>query len=238
MGYIASWSGGKDSCLACYKAIQSGCQIASLVNFISAEFKRVSFHGTPAKLIQMQADAIGIPLLQKEVHPEDYEPAFKEAVRSLVASSEQRVANKNPHTSLPATGYSIKGMIFGDIYLQEHRQWTTRVCNELGIKAIEPLWGIRTEDILDEFINLGFKSVIISAKASLINKEWIGKLISHEFIRYLKKEKPHVDICGESGEYHTFVFDGPLFKKPVKIAKQEVIEKETPYGRWYFLDIE
>ncbi|MBI4834917.1 MAG: diphthine--ammonia ligase [Planctomycetes bacterium] len=233
--YISSWSGGKDSCLACYKAIQSGYRISHLVNFISAEFKRVSFHGTPAKLVQRQADAIGIPLLQKEAHPEDYEPSFKEAVNQLrMANGEWGI--KNSESRIPNS--ALEGMVFGDIYLQEHRQWTTRVCNELGIQAIEMLWGMRTEDILDEFIGLGFKSLIISAKASLIGKEWVGKLISHEFINYLKNEKPHVDICGENGEYHTFVFDGPLFKKPVKVAKQEVIEKETPYGKWYFLDME
>jgi uncharacterized protein (TIGR00290 family) len=158
--YLTSWSGGKDSCLVCYKAIQSGLKVSNLVNFISAEYKRVSFHGIEAKLIQMQAEAIVIPLLQKEVHPDDYEPAFKDAVRSLLPTG-------------------IKGMVFGDIYLQEHRQWVTRVCQEMGIEAIESLWGIRTEDILDEFINSGFESIVVSAKADAkfgpygIAQEWI-----------------------------------------------------------------
>lgn len=221
--YIASWSGGKDSCLACYKAIQSGYTVSHLVNFISAEFKRVSFHGIPAELIQIQADAMGIPLLQKEVHPDDYEPSFKEAVRSLL-----------PH--------GIKKMIFGDIYLQEHKQWVERICDELGIEAIEPLWGMRTEDILSEFISNGFEAIIVSAKADAqfgpygIGKEWIGHKIDYDFTSYLKS-KPYIDLCGESGEYHTFVVNGPLFKREVNVSRKEVIEKETPWGTWYFLDV-
>ncbi|MFH0889418.1 MAG: diphthine--ammonia ligase [Planctomycetota bacterium] len=237
--YLTSWSGGKDSCLACYKAIQSGYQISHLVNFISAEYKRVSFHGTPAELIGLQSEAIGIPLVQKEVHPDDYELSFKEAVRSIQNSVTQ-------------------GMIFGDIYLQEHKQWVERICKELGIKAIEPLWGIRTEDILDEFIKNGFEAIIVSGKAAPmpsdterpvsehrgatqfgaygIDKEWIGHKVDEDFIKYLKT-KPYIDLCGESGEYHTFVINGPIFKKRIEIKKKEVIERDTPYGKWYFLDI-
>lgn len=221
--YLTSWSGGKDSCLACHKAIQNGYKVSHLVNFISAEYKRVAFHGIEARLIQAQADAIGIPLLQKEVHPDDYEPAFKDAVRSLLSTG-------------------IKGMVFGDIYLQEHRQWVTRVCQEMGIEAIEPLWGIRTEDILDEFIKNGFEAIVVSAKADTqfgpygIAKEWIGHKVDDEFIRYLKT-KPYIDLCGESGEYHTFVVNGPLFKKPVIVDKRQVIKRDTPWGKWYFLDV-
>lgn len=221
--YLTSWSGGKDSCLACYKAIQSGYQISHLVNFISAEYKRVSFHGTPEELIGLQSEAIGIPLVQKEVHPDDYEPAFKKAVRSIQNSATQ-------------------GIIFGDIYLQEHKQWVERICKELGIKAIEPLWGIRTEDILDEFIKNGFEAIVVSGKAATqfgaygIDKEWIGHKVDEDFIKYLKT-KPYIDLCGESGEYHTFVINGPIFKKRIEIKKKEVIERDTPYGKWYFLDI-
>ncbi|MEW6026009.1 MAG: diphthine--ammonia ligase [Planctomycetota bacterium] len=222
--YLMSWSGGKDSCLACYKAIQQGLKVSHIVNFISAEYKRVSFHGTPAELVRLQSEAMGIPLLQKEVQPDDYEPAFKQAVKTLIPTG-------------------IKGMVFGDIYLQEHRQWVTRVCREMGIEAIEPLGGMRTEDILDEFIKSGFEAIIVSARAVDkhsaygIDKDWIGHRIDLDFINYLKQHKPYIDLCGEGGEYHTFVVNGPLFNKPVDIIRKEVIEKVTPYGKWYFLDI-
>ena len=102
MSYLASWSGGKDGCFACYEAIRQGYQVTYLVNFIAQEYHRVRFHGTDARLIQLQSEAIGIPLLQKETTWNGYEQEFKEAVRSLVPNG-------------------IKGMVFGDIYLQEHR---------------------------------------------------------------------------------------------------------------------
>ncbi|MBI4711807.1 MAG: diphthine--ammonia ligase [Planctomycetes bacterium] len=246
--YIASWSGGKDSCQACWKAMQSGLKVSHLVNFISAEYKRVSFHGIKSELIQLQADAIGIPLLQKEVHPDDYEPAFKEAVLSVIARSEATKQSHqvneiaSPVRARNDTG-KIKGMVFGDIYLQEHKQWVTRVCQEMGIEAIEPLWGMRTEDILNEFIRSGFEAIVVSVKADAqfgpygIAKEWIGHKVDEEFIHYLKT-KPYIDLCGESGEYHTFVVNGPLFKKRIGITRKEVIERDTPYGKWYFLDLE
>ena len=117
MSYIASWSGGKDSCSALYEAIGRGYEISHLVNFISQEFQRVSFHGTEAKLIQLQSQAISIPLLQKKTTPDGYEEEFKEAIRSLVPSG-------------------IKGVVFGDIYLEEHKKWVERVCGELGLRAV------------------------------------------------------------------------------------------------------
>ncbi len=137
MSYIASWSGGKDGCFACYKAILNGYDISYLVNFISKEYRRVRFHGTEAKLIQLQAEAINIPLLQRETTSNGYEQEFKEAVKSLIPKG-------------------VEGMIFGDVYLQEHRDWVDRVCKELGIEAIQPLWGRNPEKILLEFIDAGF----------------------------------------------------------------------------------
>ncbi len=211
MGYIGSWSGGKDSCFACYRAMCRGYDISYLVNFISKEYKRVSFHGTEDKLIQLQAEALGIPLLQKETTGNGYEQEFKEAVRSLIPNG-------------------IKGMIFGDIYLQEHKDWVERVCGELGIKAVEPFWGEEPERILLEFMNAGFEAIIVSAKADLFGKEWIGGKVDRDFFKYLKENS--IDICGENGEYHTLVVDGPMFKKKLRITESKSITRE---GYW-FLD--
>lgn len=209
MSYIASWSGGKDSCFACYKAIRDGYDISYLVNFISREYKRVSFHGTEAKLIQLQSEAIRIPLLQKETTWNGYENEFKEAVKSLIPDG-------------------VQGMIFGDIYLQEHRDWVKRVCGELGIKAMEPLWGKEPEKILLEFIDAGFEAIIVSAKADLFGKEWIGQRVDRDFLRYLKDN--NIDACGENGEYHTFVTDGPMFRKKIKIDINTQIMRD---GYWF-----
>jgi len=211
MSCIASWSGGKDSCFACYEATCHGYNISYLVNFVSKEYKRVSFHGTEARLIQLQAEALDIPLLQKETTQNGYEQEFKEAVRSLILNS-------------------MKGMIFGDIYLQEHKDWVERVCGELGIEAIEPLWGKQPEEILLDFIDRGFEAIIVSAKSNLFGEEWIGHKVDTEFLRYLKGN--NIDICGENGEYHTFVTGGPMFRRKIKINKSRPIMRDD----YWFLD--
>ena len=211
MSYISSWSGGKDSCFACYKAICEGYNVSHLLNFISKEYKRVSFHGTETKLIQLQAEAIGIPLLQKETTWNGYEQEFKDAVKSLIPDG-------------------VTGMIFGDIYLEEHKDWVDRVCGELGIEAIEPLWGQDPERSLLDFIDAGFEATIVSAKSELFDDKWMGQKLDREFLSYLKDN--NIDLCGENGEYHTFVTDGPMFKKKIKITKSQPITRD---GYW-FLD--
>jgi len=211
MSYIASWSGGKDSCFAYYLAIRDGYQISHLVNFISKEFKRVSFHGTEDKLIQMQSSAIGIPLLQKETTWDGYEQEFKEAVRSLIPSG-------------------VKGMVFGDLYLQGHKDWVERVCGDLGIEALEPLWGKNPEEVLSSFIDDGFEAVIVSAQSKLIDEDWIGRRVDKAFTEYLKKKS--IDICGENGEYHTLVINGPIFKRRIRLIESKTIARDN---HW-FLD--
>jgi len=211
MSYISSWSGGKDSCFACYQAIGEGYNISHLLNFISKQYKRVSFHGTEAKLIQLQAEAIGIPLLQKETTWNGYEQEFKDTVKSLIPNG-------------------VTGMVFGDIYLQEHKDWVERVCRELGIEAIEPLWGQDPERVLLDFIDAGFEAIIVSAKSDLFDDKWMGRKVGREFLSYLKDN--NIDLCGENGEYHTFVTDGPMFNKKIKITKSQPITRD---GYW-FLD--
>jgi diphthine-ammonia ligase len=211
MSYIASWSGGKDSCFALYKAKCAGYHVSHLVNFISKRYQRVSFHGTEAKLIQMQSEALGIPVVQKETTPDAYEKEFKEAVRQLIPGG-------------------VEGMVFGDIYLEEHKQWVERVCSDLEIEAVEPLWGKTTESVLKEFIDAGFEAVIISTQSKLFDKKWLGKRVDKEFLQHLKKNS--IEICGENGEYHTVVVDGPGFNKRIKITKTKTIKRD---GYW-FLD--
>jgi len=211
MNYAVSWSGGKDGCLACFRAMRSGYTISHLVNFISKEHGKVSFHRIEPELIRLQAEAIGIPLLQKETTWEGYEQEFKEAVRSLIPND-------------------VKGMIFGDIYIQEHRDWVERVCGELGIEAVEPLWGSDPEKILTDFIDAGFEAIVVTAKPDLFGSEWIGHTVDREFLRYLRERK--IDICGENGEYHTFVTYGPLFKKRIRIYKSSAIMRDN----CWFLD--
>ena len=218
MPVAASWSGGKDSCLACYKAARQGYQVSHLVNFISREFRRVSFHGTSARLIAKQAQAIGIPLAQHTVPPDMtlYEHRFKEAVSALKCQG-------------------VEGMVFGDIYLQEHRDWIERVCSELGITPLLPLWGMAPEHVLSEFIEAGFEAVVVSANAGIFSEEWLGRRIDHSFLADLKRlsQGQEIDVCGEYGEYHTLALDGPLFRLRLEVVFGVKVQRD---GYW-FLDI-
>ena len=218
MQVIASWSGGKDSCFACYKALAQGYEVSYLVNFISREFRRVSFHGTRAHLISRQAQAIGIPLMQYTVLPDMsfYEQTFKKAVSALKRNG-------------------VEGMVFGDIYLQEHRDWIERVCGELGVTPLLPLWGMAPERVLSDFIEAGFEAVIISAKANIFDEKWLGRRIDHGLLFDLKKlgQGKELDVCGEQGEYHTFVVNGPLFWKRVQVTYGSRVQRD----RHWFLDI-
>ena len=214
---IASWSGGKDSCLACYKAMQQGYDVKLLLNFISRESQRGCFHGIEGRLLKFQADLIGIPLAQKEVSPDmlKYEEEFKAAVTEL-------------------RGEDIGSMVFGDIYLLEHESWIKRVCKDLNINALEPLWNNSPESIIDEFLKVGFKAIIVSCKADVMGKEFLGRYIDKELVEELKKRD--ICPCGEKGEFHTLVVDGPIFKRPIKIVEAEPIIKEGFWKHW-FLDI-
>jgi len=207
--YISSWSGGKDSCLACYKAIKAGIKISHLVHFV----REFNLHGVDAGMIRLQAELSGITIVQRKIVSDDFESEFKDTVKALI-------------------GNGIKGMVFGDIYLEPHKEWVDRVCRELGIEALEPLWGISTEKLLNDFIDEGFEAVLVSGQKKFIGREWIGRKADREFMEHLKT-KPDVDICGENGEFHTFVTGGPLFKGRVEITKKEVTERD---GYW-FLDI-
>lgn len=217
MNIISSWSGGKDSCFACYKAMESGHRVKYLLNFVSKEHRRCCFHGIKADLLSLQTRTIGIPLYQKGVsdNMKEYEAEFKEAV-----------------TQLKSAG--ISGMAFGDIYLDEHREWVARVCRELEIVPVEPLWDISPEKIALDFVSAGFKSVVVSCKADILGEDFIGRLFDKDLIQYLIER--NICPCGENGEFHTFVIDGPIFKNRINITESRKILKEGFWEHW-FLDI-
>lgn len=213
---FVSWSGGKDSCFACYRAAASGLKVRCLLNMVTADGKRSWTHGLSTEWLQIQSQAIGIPLVQRQTTGASYETVFKNGL--LTFKSE-----------------GIGGGVFGDIDIEEHRQWVDRVCHEVGITSYLPLWGQHQEKILKDFIDLGFEAIIVVAKADLFGKEWLGRKIDLDFIKDLDGLRQTKDItpCGEAGEYHTFVTDGPLFNQRIEILEKNKVLKE---GYW-FLEI-
>lgn len=214
---ICSWSGGKDSCLAYYKAKMAGCDIRYLLNFISRESKRGCFHGIENCLLQLQAELIGVPLVHQEVSPDMklYEQEFKSAVKAFKLKG-------------------INAMVFGDIYLIDHASWVERVCKEIEIIPLEPLWNKNPVAVLEEFIDLGFKAIIVSCQADKLDESFIGRELDKKLLQELRSK--HICPCGENGEFHTFVVDGPVFKHGIDIKKSEIVLKEGFWKHW-FLDI-
>lgn len=213
MKVASSWSGGKDSCFACYKAKEDGYEIKYLVNFVSEEYNRVSFHGTSAGVVKTQGDMVGIPIFQKLVNRTNYEEKFKEAMREIKDKG-------------------IEGVVFGDIDLEEHKAWVEKACSDVGLIAIEPLWQKRQKDILNEFVEKGFQAVMSSVNSKFFDESWAGRIIDkdciHDFER-MEKEKG-LTVCGELGEYHTLVVNGPLFKNRLNVTKGIKVFRD---GFWF-----
>lgn len=210
---FVSWSGGKESTLAFYRAMKNGIQSVCLINMLSEDGSYSRSHGINSELIKAQAEAIGIPIIQPKTTWESYEDNFKDTIMQL----------KNE---------GVEAGVFGDIDLQEHREWVERVCRETGIKAILPLWGEEREKLLMDFITSGFKAIVCSTNASFLGSEWLGREVDYKFIEDLKA-LGNIDLCGEKGEYHTFVYDGPIFREPVKFTKN----KKVLRGKNWFLEI-
>lgn len=204
---ICLWSGGKDSCFACYQAMQQGYQVSYLLNFISQERGRSLSHGLDAELIALQAKATGISFIQKRTSRSNYEGVFKQTIDGLKDEG-------------------IESVVFGDIYLQEHKDWIDKVCKELKVKPIFPLWKLRTQDIVEDFIEKGFEAIVVSAKQEIFTDEWLGRKIDRNFIEDVRRLEKDIDLCGESGEFHSFVVNGPIFKKRIKILEADKISRD------------
>lgn len=213
---FTSWSGGKDSCFACYQATASGLEVGYLLNMITEDGKRSWTHGQSAQVLQTQSQAVGIPLVQRRTTMDNYEAEFKNVLLGIKQDG-------------------VTGGIFGDIDFEEHRQWINKVCQEVNITPHLPLWGESQEKILRDFIALGFEAVIVVTKADLLGEEWLGRKVDLDFLTHLDELKETMDItlCGEAGEYHTFVTDGPLFNHRIEILDANKVLRE---GHW-FLEI-
>jgi uncharacterized protein (TIGR00290 family) len=202
------WSGGKDSCFACHKAISEGHKIISLMNFTQPDGAFSLSHGLPAKIIKDQAGLAGIPILQKGMPWGGYEKEFKALIKDWKKEK------------------GMEGLVFGDIYLQEHKDWIDRVCREAEIETIFPLWKLDTKKIIFDFIDSGFESIVVCVKHDILSNEWLGRKIDRNFIEELLKFNPRIDPCGEAGEFHSLVISGPLFNGRLSITSSQIEDHE------------
>jgi diphthine-ammonia ligase len=208
---FVSWSGGKDCCQAAYKAIQEGYQIAGLLNMVTNDKRRSCSHGISTRWIRLQAEAMGLTLIQKPTTSRNYEAVYTSEIARLKNSG-------------------VNYGIFGDIDFEPHLEWITRICAGAKIMPIMPLWQLHQEDIAQNFIDLGFEAVVVATQADLLGEEWLGRKFDTSFLRDVSAFNDEISPCGEAGEFHTLVVDGPLFKKRIEIKNAR---KEQRNNHWY-----
>lgn len=214
---LLSWSGGKDSAVALYELKrQDAFEITALITSITDDFNRVSMHGVRKDLIQKQAESIGIKLdiflLSKDATNEEYERRMEELL-------------------LRYKSMGVSTVAFGDIFLEDLRNYREKNLSRIGMKGIFPLWGIDSLSLAYRFIGIGFKAVITCVDSSMLDGIFVGR----EYDRSFLDELPHgVDPCGENGEFHTFVYDGPIFKEKIPFKIGDVILRNN---RFYFCDL-
>jgi diphthine-ammonia ligase len=210
--FIASFSGGKDSVLALYKALKVG-EAVGLIVMLEEEGKRSRSHGMPPELIKAQAESIGLPLLTAPASWTDYEKVFKQLLETA----------KNQGTEV---------LVTGDLDIPVHDSWNEKVTNNVGLKLGMPLWGMNHREAVEEFINLGFETIIVTVNLTLgMREKDLGRMLTHEYIKEL--EARGIDPCGEGGEFHTTVINGPIFKHPIPVQKCEIIKD----GEYAFLPL-
>ncbi|MBS1634335.1 MAG: diphthine--ammonia ligase [Bacteroidetes bacterium] len=208
MQAFINWSGGKDCTLALHKVLdQKQLRVASLFTTISREHQRVSMHGVRKELITRQAQSLGISS-RKVYLPENLDmPVYDTYMKHEMALMKQR---------------GLDHVVCGDIFLEDLRKYREEKLSSAGIQAHFPLWKINTTDLLKEFIALGYKAVIVCVDQSKLDNSFLGRELNLELINDLPA---HVDPCGENGEYHSFVYDGPIFNEPINIRQGEVVER-------------
>ena len=215
MKVVAAWSGGKDSAYAEYLVNKQGHEVVGLLTMMMSKEKS-NFHRIPVEVIDAQADAVGIPIVKQVTTPSTYEEDFKAVLRGFKSQGAQALAT-------------------GDIYeVAGHEQgWLERVLSEVGLKAIKPLWLLDTKQIYLDYLKTGFKATVVRTNLQKLSVEWLGRVLDRKFYLDILKVAG-VDPCGEGGEYHTVVTDGPTLGKKIEILETE---KHTLNGGFGCLEI-
>lgn len=211
-----SWSGGKDSCLALYEIQRArDYQVAALLTTVTRDYDRISMHGVRRVLLERQAASLGLPLhevfITKDATNQEYEERMGEALAVY-------------------RGRGIDSVVFGDLFLEDIRAYREQFLARHDMRGIYPVWLRDTTEFIREFVSLGFKAVITCVDGKVLDPSFAGMLIDENFLSALPAR---VDPCGENGEFHTFVFDGPVFKEAVRFSVGEKVERDS----FWFCDL-
>jgi uncharacterized protein (TIGR00290 family) len=229
MKALMCWSGGKDSALALRLARErTDLEIAGLLTTFSEEFDRVSMHGVRRELLEAQAQALGLPVWKVflPTPPRDAACALTPLAGQpgfVSFASNEAYEAKMIEAFERARRGGIAAIVFGDIFLEDLRAYRERLLARAGLKGIYPLWGRPTRDLMEEFIADGFRAVVVCVDAARLDASWAGRPLDAKFLAELPEG---VDPCGENGEYHTFVFDGPGFSRPVALSHGPTVSRD------------
>ena len=206
---IFNWSGGKDSALCLYKILQTKeFDVMCLLTSISEPYQRISMHGVRVDLLDAQTESIGLPLVKIQIPEMPTMEVYEKVMGAAL-------------TDLKTKGATAS--IFGDIFLEDLRTYRENKLSELGLKGVFPLWKIPTDKLIREFMDLGFRTIITCINEKYLDKSFTGRIIDNDLLKDLPA---NIDPCGENGEFHTFVFDGPIFKRPIPFDVGEIVYKK------------
>ena len=212
---ILSWSGGKDSCMALDALRANGVRVEALLTTLTRDFDRISMHGVRRELLERQADSLGLPLHQvwipKGATNEQYEQAMADAFAHF-------------------RGRGLTTAAFGDLFLEDIRTYRDRLLAKHGMSGLYPIWLRDTDKAIRDFIAAGFRTIVVCVDPAKLDPGFAGRVIDEQFLRDLPSA---VDPCGENGEFHTFVFDGPLFREPIRFATGETVCRDS----FWFCDL-
>lgn len=211
-----SWSGGKDSCIALHEIQRAGSySVAALLTTVTRDYDRISMHGVRRALLEKQAASLGLPLYQvwisKDATNSEYEAKMAEAFYEYRERG-------------------IDSVVFGDLFLEDIRAYREQFLARHNMHGLFPVWKRDTTRFIKEFIDLGFKAVVTCVDANALDKSFAGRVIDEAFLSSLPS---HIDPCGENGEFHSFVFDGPNFAQPVEFSIGEVVHRKS----FWFCDL-
>ncbi len=214
---LLSWSGGKDSTIALHDLrVEGEAEDVSLLTTVTEGYDRISIHGVRVELLRRQAEAVGMPLSVAEIPAqssnEDYEAAMSAAFR-------------------PFAERGVRDVGYGDLFLRDIRDYREALMARLGMRAVFPVWGEETEGFARRFMALGYRAVVVCVDTEALDGEFAGREYDEQFLRDLPER---VDPCGERGEFHTFVYDGPAFRHPVYFMRGDRVLRD---GRFHYQDL-
>jgi len=214
---LFSWSGGKDSSLALYELKNRQIfDIVVLITTVTSDYDRVSMHGLRTRLLEEQAAYLNIPLqkvlISKNASNDEYEFNFNKVL-------------------LKYKGTGITQVVFGDLFLQEIKKYREDLLRKIGMECVFPIWKRDTTKLAKDFINLGFKAITVCVDSNFLGEEFAGREFDEQFLNDLPDG---IDPCGENGEFHTFVYDGPIFKQRIDHKLGEIVLRDE---RFYYCDI-